>query len=77
MASPPTNKRAVPVIIEWLPRITPTRSSTRLAIRICEIGYLAIMPTITYVGAGAYALDTVIGKLAITQRIPAIKNVLG
>ncbi len=39
--------------------------------------YLAIMATIAYVGAGAYALDTVIEKLAITQRVPVIKYVLG
>ena len=39
--------------------------------------YLAIMATIAYVGAGAYALDTVVEKLAITQRVPALRYVLG
>ena len=39
--------------------------------------YLAIMATIAYVGAGAYALDTVVEKLAIAQRVPALKYVLG
>jgi len=39
--------------------------------------YLAIMATIAYVGAGAYALDTVVSKLAITQRIPVVKYALG
>jgi thiosulfate dehydrogenase [quinone] large subunit len=39
--------------------------------------YLAIMATVAYVGAGAYALDTVVSKLAITQRIPVVKYALG
>lgn len=39
--------------------------------------YLAIMATIAYVGAGAYALDNVVSKLAIAQRIPAVKYALG
>ena len=39
--------------------------------------YGAIMATIAYVGAGAYALDTVVSKLAITQRIPVVKYALG
>ena len=39
--------------------------------------YLAIMATIAYVGAGAYALDTVFEKVGITQRVPALKYVLG
>ena len=37
----------------------------------------SIMGTIAYVGAGAYALDTAVAKLAITQRIPVIKYALG
>jgi thiosulfate dehydrogenase [quinone] large subunit len=39
--------------------------------------YGAIAATIAFVGAGAYALDTVIEKLAITQRFPAVRYVLG
>jgi thiosulfate dehydrogenase [quinone] large subunit len=39
--------------------------------------YLAMMAVITYVGAGAYALDTVVSKLAITERIPVVKYALG
>ncbi len=39
--------------------------------------YGAIAATIVMVGAGAYALDTVIEKLAIAQRVPALKYVLG
>jgi len=39
--------------------------------------YGAIMATIAYVGAGAYALDSVVSKLAITQRIPVVKYALG
>ena len=39
--------------------------------------YGAIAATIVLVGAGAYALDTVIEKLAIAQRVPALKYVLG
>ncbi len=39
--------------------------------------YLAIMAAIAYVGAGAYALDTAVAKLAITQRIPAVRYALG
>jgi thiosulfate dehydrogenase [quinone] large subunit len=39
--------------------------------------YLAVMATIAYVGAGAYALDTVFEKVGITQRVPALKYVLG
>ena len=33
--------------------------------------------TIAIVGAGAYALDTVVAKLAIAQRLPAVKYALG
>jgi thiosulfate dehydrogenase (quinone) large subunit len=39
--------------------------------------YLAIMAAIAYVGAGAYALDSVVSKLAITERIPVVKYALG
>jgi thiosulfate dehydrogenase [quinone] large subunit len=39
--------------------------------------YGVIAGTIAYVGAGAYALDSVVEKLAITQRIPVVKYVLG
>ena len=42
-----------------------------------QLMYGAIMGTIAYVGAGAYALDTVVSKLAITQRIPVVKYALG
>ncbi|MGA2512549.1 MAG: DoxX family protein [Candidatus Limnocylindrales bacterium] len=38
-------------------------------------GLIAI--TIAYVGAGAYALDTVVAKLAIANRIPVVKYALG
>ncbi len=38
-------------------------------------GLIAIV--IAYVGAGAYALDTVVAKLAVTQRIPVVKYALG
>jgi hypothetical protein len=39
--------------------------------------YGLIALVIAYVGAGAYALDTVVAKLAIAQRIPAVKYALG
>jgi thiosulfate dehydrogenase [quinone] large subunit len=39
--------------------------------------YLVPMAVVAYVGAGAYALDTVVSKLAIVQRIPAVKYALG
>ena len=39
--------------------------------------YLAITAAIVYAGAGAYALDTAVARLAITQRIPVIKYALG
>jgi thiosulfate dehydrogenase [quinone] large subunit len=32
---------------------------------------------VLYAGAGAYALDTVVSRLAITQRIPVVKYALG
>jgi thiosulfate dehydrogenase (quinone) large subunit len=39
--------------------------------------YLAITAAVAYAGAGAYALDSVVSKLAITQRIPVVKYALG
>jgi thiosulfate dehydrogenase [quinone] large subunit len=39
--------------------------------------YALIAAVIAYVGAGAYALDTAVAKLAITQRIPVFKYALG
>jgi thiosulfate dehydrogenase [quinone] large subunit len=42
-----------------------------------QLYYGVIAGVIAYVGAGAYALDTVIERLAITERVPAIKYVLG
>jgi uncharacterized membrane protein YphA (DoxX/SURF4 family) len=39
--------------------------------------YLVVMAAIAYVGAGAYALDSVVSKLAITERIPVVKYALG
>jgi thiosulfate dehydrogenase (quinone) large subunit len=42
-----------------------------------QLFYGVIAGTVAYVGAGAYALDSVIEKLAITQRIPVVKYVLG
>jgi thiosulfate dehydrogenase [quinone] large subunit len=42
-----------------------------------QLMYGLIAGVIAYVGAGAYALDSVIEKLAITQRIPVVKYVLG
>ena len=39
--------------------------------------YLAITAVIAYVGAGAYALDTVVAKLPVIQRVPAVKYALG
>jgi thiosulfate dehydrogenase [quinone] large subunit len=42
-----------------------------------QLFYGVIAGTIAYVGAGAYALDCVVEKLAITQRIPVIKYALG
>ena len=39
--------------------------------------YGIIALVIAYVGAGAYALDTVVARLAITQRIPVVKYALG
>ena len=42
-----------------------------------QLMYGVIAGTIAYVGAGAYALDSVVEKLAITQRVPAIRYVLG
>jgi thiosulfate dehydrogenase [quinone] large subunit len=42
-----------------------------------QLMYGIIAGTIAYVGAGAYALDSVVEKLAITQRVPVVKYVLG
>lgn len=42
-----------------------------------QLMYGVIAGTIAFVGAGAYALDTVVAKLAITQRIPVVKYALG
>jgi thiosulfate dehydrogenase [quinone] large subunit len=39
--------------------------------------YGLVAGTIAYVGAGAYALDSVVEKLAITQRVPIVKYALG
>jgi len=39
--------------------------------------YGLIALVIAYVGAGAYALDTAVAKLAITQKIPVVKYALG
>lgn len=39
--------------------------------------YGLVAGVIAYVGAGAYALDSVIERLAIVERVPAIKYVLG
>ncbi|MGD0862298.1 MAG: TQO small subunit DoxD [Candidatus Limnocylindrales bacterium] len=42
-----------------------------------QLMYGLIAGTIAYVGAGAYALDSVVEKLAITRRIPVVKYALG
>jgi thiosulfate dehydrogenase [quinone] large subunit len=42
-----------------------------------QLMYGVIAGTIAFVGAGAYALDSVVEKLAITQRIPVVKYALG
>ena len=39
--------------------------------------YGLITLSIVFLGAGAYALDTVVAKLAVTQRVPAVRYVLG
>jgi hypothetical protein len=39
--------------------------------------YGVIAGTIAYVGAGAYALDSVVAKLAVVQKIPVVKYALG
>jgi thiosulfate dehydrogenase (quinone) large subunit len=39
--------------------------------------YGLIALVIAYVGAGAYALDTVVARLAVTQKIPVVKYALG
>jgi thiosulfate dehydrogenase (quinone) large subunit len=42
-----------------------------------QLMYGVIAGTVAYVGAGAYALDTAVAKLAIMQRIPVVKYALG
>ncbi|MGA3056641.1 MAG: DoxX family protein [Candidatus Limnocylindrales bacterium] len=42
-----------------------------------QLMYGLIAGVIAYVGAGAYALDSVVEKLAITERIPVVKYALG
>ena len=42
-----------------------------------QLMYGVIAGTIAYVGAGAYALDTVVSKMPVIQRIPAVKYALG
>lgn len=42
-----------------------------------QLMYGVIAATIAYVGAGAYALDSVVARLAITQKIPVVKYALG
>jgi thiosulfate dehydrogenase [quinone] large subunit len=42
-----------------------------------QLMYGVISGTIAYVGAGAYALDTVVSKLAVTRRIPVLRYALG
>jgi thiosulfate dehydrogenase (quinone) large subunit len=39
--------------------------------------YALVIAVIAYVGAGAYALDTVVAKLPIFQKIPVVKYALG
>lgn len=39
--------------------------------------YGAVALFIAYIGAGAYSLDSVVAKMAILQRAPALKSVLG
>jgi thiosulfate dehydrogenase [quinone] large subunit len=42
-----------------------------------QLMYGVIAGTIAYVGAGAYALDTVISRLRVVQRIPVLRYALG
>jgi thiosulfate dehydrogenase (quinone) large subunit len=42
-----------------------------------QFTYGLIMVGVLIAGAGAYALDTAVAKLAITQKIPALKVALG
>ena len=42
-----------------------------------QLMYGLIAGVVAYVGAGAYALDSVVEKLAITQKVPVVKYVLG
>jgi thiosulfate dehydrogenase [quinone] large subunit len=39
--------------------------------------YALIAGVLAYTGAGAYALDTVVAKLAIVQKVPVVKYALG
>ena len=42
-----------------------------------QLMYGVVAGTIAFVGAGAYALDTVVAKLPVIQRVPAVKYALG
>lgn len=42
-----------------------------------QLMYGVIAGTIAYVGAGAYALDSVVSKLPVLQRVPVLKYALG
>jgi thiosulfate dehydrogenase [quinone] large subunit len=42
-----------------------------------QLVYGAIAVTIAYVGAGAYALDSVVSKIPALQRVPVVKYALG
>ena len=42
-----------------------------------QLMYGVIAGTIAFVGAGAYALDTAVAKVAIVQKIPVVKYALG
>ena len=42
-----------------------------------QLFYGVIAGTIAYVGAGAYALDSVVAKHPVVQRIPVVKYALG
>jgi thiosulfate dehydrogenase (quinone) large subunit len=42
-----------------------------------QFTYGLVMAVIAITGAGAYALDTVVAKAAITQKIPVVKYALG
>jgi thiosulfate dehydrogenase (quinone) large subunit len=42
-----------------------------------QFTYALVMLAIVIAGAGAYALDTVVAKLAIVQKVPVVKYALG